>query len=105
MDNSHKRWTKFEEDYLINLYTNKKKTIYEISQILQRTEWAIQIRLGKLNMSYTNNNNDIISIIKEIRIIKNELISIKKILKTNEEELTNIKDDIKNIKRVCFIDV
>ncbi len=85
MQNSYKKWTKYEETDLLNLYINKKKSIYEISNILQRTEWAIQIRLGKLAVNNNNTNyDDIISIIKDIRFIKSELSEIK-------EEISKIK--------------
>ncbi len=85
MQNSHKKWTKYEETDLLNLYINKKKSIYEISNILQRTEWAIQIRLGKLAVNNNNTNyDDIISIIKDIRFIKSELSGIK-------DEISKIK--------------
>ncbi len=85
MQNSYKKWTKYEETDLLNLYINKKKSIYEISNILQRTEWAIQIRLGKLAVNNNNTNyDDIISIIKDIRFIKSELSGIK-------DEISKIK--------------
>ncbi len=86
MQNSHKKWTKYEETNLLNLYINKKKGINEIANILQRSEWAIQIRLGKLVVNNNNNTNydDIISIIKDIRIIKSELSKIK-------DEISKIK--------------
>ncbi len=92
MQNSHKKWTKYEETDLLNLYINKKKSIYEISNILQRTEWAIQIRLGKLAVNNNNTNyDDIISIIKDIRFIKSELSGIK-------DEISKIKTFITYIE-------
>ena len=45
------QWNKNDEDKLLKLYNNDKKSINEISEIFKRTNVAIRYRLSKLGIT------------------------------------------------------
>ena len=73
MENAGKRWTREEDEKLMNLFVNEKMNYQTLSAVHKRTVNAIKMRLEYLGLSQDNMRN----VLNRIEQLENEVSKLK----------------------------
>jgi len=110
MDNKGKKWTE-EEDKKLYSYIHQNANISEISDIFQRTEYAIELRIKRLKIQKIINDRQIKKLVhftdvwNSFYIGKYGILSIEELKKLNLKYFANDQERLDNMPNFISLSV